>query len=199
MPNFRCDVCNKNFSSKKKLEVHQKKKHGGKQTSRDKKPFFTKKKIVTVFFAVIMIGLPLGGGIFFASFNGDAVQQDVIEEGEVPDHYILEEPIPGNQQEYLMTQGGTRRMGDFYPSLILQYSCDDCPETVENLTMVVEEFNQNERYVYLAPYPDMSHEIVLSGLHQDTTYEDVNTTKIKEDVCRKLDNNPITCLEDVFS
>ncbi len=209
MPKFECDTCGEKFSSKEKRNIHKKKKHDDEDSQRNNDPFITRKKIGAIVVAFFMIGLPLGGAVFYANLSPERAQNDfvrdppvglqrTVEEGEVPETYVLEEPMSKEQQVYLLTDGGTKRVGDFYPSVILQHSCENCSEEVEKMTQVAEDFNQNYRFVYVAPYPDMEYNFTLSGFQQLTTYDDFEKESVKNDICRKLGNEPVTCIEGVF-
>ncbi len=213
MPSFKCESCGKKFNSKKKRELHMKKVHGktGEGKKHGRPHIFTKKRVAAFMAGVLMVGLMFGGVIFWADMGDEGQGQNdflenpptgigrVVEEGEVPNNYILDSPMSKEQQVFLLLHGGTQEFDGVSPSTILQYSCEDCPETVTELESIAESFNSNHRYVYVAPYYDMDYEVALTGFQQLTTYEEVNSTEIEEDICTKMGNQPVKCIEDVFN
>lgn len=63
---------------------------------------------------------------------------------------IHSQPIPRELQGHNLEHGG----------VMVQYSCDDCPQLVAQLEGVVKRYRSK---VILAPYPGMPHQIALTA------------------------------------
>ena len=79
---------------------------------------------------------------------------------------IHTEPIPNEMQVHNLEDGG----------VMVQYNCPEgCPELVERLTEVVERY---DRFVILAPYPDMEPRIALTAWTRIDTFEEFDEARI---------------------
>ena len=220
MPRFKCDECDEKFSSREKRNNHLRKVHDkqpGTSKNKGSGKIITKQRVVSLVGGFILIGMMFGGVVFWADLGPEGGNRErtfiedpptglggVVEEGERPQSYILNEPLPKEQQVYLLLYGGTRtinlgqNLGNVMPSVLLQHNCENCSEEVQEMEQIAEDFNQDYRFVYVAPYPEMDEEFTLTGFQQLTTYEDIERETIEDDICRKLGNEPVFCMEDVF-
>jgi len=213
MPKFECSECGEKFSSREKRRIHEKKQHGDEEeaSSDSSISVFGSKKLGAGLIIIFMIGLPLGGGMFYSSLspssdgstgynytgNPPVGNGGIPAEGEIPESTVLDEQIPDHQQVFLMAKGGSIDVGrGFKPAVLLQYSCKDCRETVDGLVSVANSFNQNERLVYVAPYRDMESRIAVSGLRNVTKMEEFEEKRIKDEICGRVGQISVQCAFD---
>lgn len=209
MPKFECSDCGEKFNSKEKRRIHEKKKHGETvdESSGTSLSVFGSKKIGAALIIIFMIGLPLGGGVFYSSlspskgsssynYTGNPPEgyEGIPKKGEIPEKTVLSEPLEDHEQVYLMAKGGSVDIGEgFKPAVLLQYSCDNCPQTVSSIERIASEFNQNERHVFVAPYRDMESEVAVSGLKNVTKFEEFDSEKVENAICGKLGEIAVNC------
>jgi hypothetical protein len=87
-------------------------------------------------------------------------------------------PIANELQVHNLEDGG----------VMVQYNCD-CPELVQKLADIVR---RHDRYVILAPYPDMKTRIALTAWTRLETLDDFDASRIERFIkaYRGLDHHP---------
>lgn len=212
MPSFKCEKCGQKFSSKNKKETHYRKTHGeNKNPGKKSGNILGSKKLGAALIILLMVGLPLGGGMFYSSLKPDKSSGNysydynppvgygqIPVEGEVPSSTVLSKPLSKADQVFLLAHGGSVEVNQgFKPAVLLQYNCSSCPEVSYGLEQVAREFNQNERIVYVAPYPGMDSRVAVSGLRNLTRIDEFSVEKVKNAVCGKI-SLPVQCVENKF-
>lgn len=233
MPSYDCPDCNDSFDSREARNQHRADVHRTEDI--DSLPrrlidiFSSKKKFSALIFGIIMVGLPLGGVIFYSSLapettpsSGDGstyTQTPPVGQGltsipsrdGLPPQPIIEQELSDDEQVQILVQGGPTEVSlqggvTIRPAALVQYSCTDCPDTVQQLESFAQEMNQNGNWVYLAPNTGLEETIAMTTFYGITrsqssaTFETANTTEMKSFVCDAFAQvgEPIVCLEDAF-
>ncbi|MDY6761593.1 MAG: DUF3105 domain-containing protein [Candidatus Nanohaloarchaea archaeon] len=208
MPRYVCEACGEVFESKEAREQHTHDEDGTRFPGVDVSiPDLSMKQFAvlggvflmatlfmgTVFFASSLSpGTPGGGGTaarepsppvgYTIQSRGDipSVSQTALPTGAVSDT-----PLPQDVQLYLLAQ----------QSVLLQYSCQDCPGTVSDLENIASSFNTDRTWVYVAPYRDMDSKIAVTGLQRGPLRLDtVDRQQIETFICDTLQDRPIQCV-----
>ncbi|MFB6294952.1 MAG: hypothetical protein ABEI97_04285, partial [Candidatus Nanohaloarchaea archaeon] len=166
MPRYVCDECGDVFKSKAERDAHEHENRGGRlPLPAFRVPDLTLKQFA-VLGGVFLMATLFMGTVFFASSlspgspgtstgagqepsppvgytiqsRGDIPQ---VSQDEIPSGAVATQPLPEDVQLYLLTQ----------QSVLLQYSCTDCPDTVAALEDIAASYNTDRTWVYVAPYP----------------------------------------------
>ncbi|MCJ7429543.1 MAG: hypothetical protein MUP66_04095 [Candidatus Nanohaloarchaeota archaeon QJJ-5] len=226
MPSFKCPQCGDEFDERRDREQHVEAVHESPDPRIERfKELMTSKKFWGASIAIfLMIILPLGSGIFYSSIGGGSssqidlgflgggydwqtnppvghnVQQvPQVNQDQVPTTTILDSPIPKKMQVYLLLRGSGSQQNPG-PAAILQYSCQDCPETVSRLQTVAQQFNSEANWVYVAPNPDMDDRVTLSVYQSLQTFDDPSEQELATSICDSFSTNfqrfsPLQCEE----
>lgn len=181
MSELRCEECNKDFTSKEGLDMHNHAKH---IKASDKKGFSnTQKRKIRNWSIFILIAIIIIGGILFLILNVKTLppttMQGHIEEN--PSSHVLREPMLLVVQKHMLEHAD----GDNIPGVILNYNCIDyeCDgDLIPNLESFAEKYPIN---VYIAPFPKMDAKIALTKLgrielldnYDEEAIEDFITTR----------------------
>lgn len=219
MPTYVCDTCEKAFDSKARLREHQET-HTGEGTAWDPvgtlvrwKDFLfglTLRQLAVLVGVVLMATLFAGTAFFYSTLapstggsagpvnveetdpptgqtlqRGDALPD--VDQEQLPQGYVSRQQLSHDAQVYLLFRGGQRGQ----PATLLQYNCAFCPNLVENLTAVAQNF---QGWVYVAPYRDMNRSIALTGPQRGPLFLDTfDRGQIESTICSWLRNQPIAC------
>ncbi|MDY6788935.1 MAG: hypothetical protein SVV03_03130 [Candidatus Nanohaloarchaea archaeon] len=217
MPSFNCPNCGEEFNSRKKREEHIQIQHSG-ETPEEEVPLgqriremFTFRKMAVIFGMLLMVGLPLGGTVFYSGTGGTNPGRSgestaytsnppvgrglrnvpEVDSSEIPQRNVLSEPLSKDMQVYLLLQGGKEKLGQgFRPSVLLQYSCR-CPNTSRKLVSIAEKY---PGWVYVAPYRDMNSTIAVSSFQRLKEMEEPDEIEIEEFICSSLRKKPLKCI-----
>ncbi len=222
MPRFPCPECGEKFNSRKKKEEHVQVEHGGEvDDAGNKIPLtqriseaFTLKRFGVIFGMLLMIGLPLGGTVFYSHSGGSGGVQSSSDSyssnppvgysmrqlpeaapSDMPSSQILKEPLSKNIQLNVLVRGGKEQIGRVKPAVLLQYSCN-CPEIAEELRSIAQKY---PGWVYVAPYRDMNSTISYSAFRKLDKVEEVKKSEAEQFICSALNNRPVQCLSESFS
>jgi DNA-directed RNA polymerase subunit RPC12/RpoP len=221
MPSYDCPDCNKSFDSREARTQHHEDVHetgdGKSHLRRLIDIFSSKKKFAALIFGIIMVGLPLGGVIFYSSLapeqtpstgGGDGYRQtppvgygitSVPQPADIPEGPIFSSELTPDQQVYLLLQGGPEQIqSGASPAVLIQYSCTDCQETVQQIETFAQEFNGGDSWVYVAPNTRMNQTIAMTAYRNAEYLDAVNTTTMKDQICQWTSNRPVACIEDAF-
>lgn len=223
MPTFHCPGCGKKFNSRKKRQEHINVDHGGeveegkdrRSTLQKIKETFTFQRFAVIVGMLLMIGLPLGGTVFYSGAGGSQSSSQSssdnygsnppvgysmrnlpeIDSSEMPSSQILSEELSKDVQLNVLVRGGKEQVGRLKPAVLLQYSCD-CPEIEDELGSIAQQYPE---WVYVAPYTGMNTTISLSAFRQLDKIETVEKETINNFVCSALNNRPVQCLSGKFN
>jgi hypothetical protein len=167
-----------------------------------------------------MIVLPLGTGIFYAnnsgasptsggnSGSGDYTNKPPVgyniqripnvDNERLPTSYRSSKQLADDVQVYLLYRGGPQTLNSrgLRPAVLLQYSCTSCPDIVSQLESIAKEFNQEGRWVYVAPYRDMNDTIAVSAFRNVQYLDKAEQQQISTFVCDSLGGRPLACAAD---
>jgi hypothetical protein len=225
MPTFDCPACGETFSSKKKREEHIDTRHDGNAEQSGSSERIDRRllggitdseKVSAIIFGILMIGLPFGGALFYASLGGGGGGtsnpdsgsssysanppvgyniQNVPEPDTQPRQPITRQPLSKDTQVFTLLRGGPQNMGQgIRPAVLLQYACTDCPETRGTLENISRAFNQGGSWVYVAPYPDMDTTVAATAFRNSQKMDTANETLIRDFICSSLRNQPTACV-----
>lgn len=222
MPRFSCPECGDKFNSRKKRSEHIQVEHGGnveevensRSIGQKLREMFTFKRAMVIVGMLLMIGLPLGGTVFYSGATGSNSANSggentyssnppvgysmrnlpEVDSSEMPSSQILSSSLSKDVQLNVLVRGGKEQIGRLKPAVHLQYSCD-CPETVEQLGSIAQKYSG---WVYVAPYRDMNATIALSGFRNLEKVDSVNRENIEKFICNSLNNQPLKCLSGEF-
>ncbi|MDY6770630.1 MAG: C2H2-type zinc finger protein [Candidatus Nanohaloarchaea archaeon] len=226
MPEYTCPHCNKDFESRDARKQHIKDAHDSHTASQSYKrvlsAFTDKKKLATLVFGITMIGLPLGGAIFYSTLGPSSTTSTTSGNGptgytqsppvgygirsvpqpeQIPQRNILNAQLTKDQQVYLLMKGGPVEFrGGLRPAVLIQYSCTQCRGLIGDLVNFTRDFNQNQGWIYLAPNTRMNETIAVTAFQNSISLESFNATRIRQFTCTRTANQPLSCLgEDPFS
>lgn len=77
---------------------------------------------------------------------------------------VYTEPVPKELQVHNLEDGG----------VVVQYSCQDCPDLVKQLTTIAERYD----HVILAPYPGLDRKIALTAWGRIDKFDEFNEARI---------------------
>lgn len=77
---------------------------------------------------------------------------------------IHTEPVPKEMQVHNLEDGG----------VVIQYSCQDCPDLVKQLTTIADRYDR----VILAPYTDLDRKIALTAWGSIDKFDEFDETRI---------------------
>ncbi len=209
MPRYVCDACGEVFKSKEARDEHE---HDS-DRSRLQGLQFTVPDLTLKQFAVLggvfLMATLFMGTVFFASSlspgspggSGGASsrepsppvgytiqsQGDIprVSEADLPASAVSDTPLSEDVQLYLLTQ----------QSVLLQYSCSDCPDTVAALSDIASTYNSDRTWVYVAPYPDMDDRVAATGFQRGPLrLETVDRDELGSFICDALQDQPIQCV-----
>ena len=175
MEKFKCDICNRGFSSADALKMHTAAKHQQKQEKQipKRKPFKIRSWAIL---AIVIIGIL--GAFFYFSSNAKAMPPtDMKNHIEVnPTAHVLKTPMEIGVQKHMLehADGITNGRG----GVIINYNCDeyDCePDLIAKL----EQFGNNYSNVYVAPFENMGAKIALTKLGRLQVLDEYNEEAIK--------------------
>ncbi|MCJ7478885.1 MAG: DUF3105 domain-containing protein [Candidatus Nanohaloarchaeota archaeon QJJ-7] len=208
MPKYVCDECGEVFQSKEELESHAHESSKAPRLQNLQIPSLSLRQIA-VLFGVFLMATLFMGTVFFASSMGPSDQNErgtpastedtspptgytVQSQGDIPRVSNAELPgsavtgseISHDAQVYLLTR----------PSVLLQYSCTGCQETVQNLSGIAKDYNNDRNWVYVAPYSDMDSKIAVTGFQRGPLkLEEVDDDRIGSFICSSLQEQPLQC------
>lgn len=227
MPKFTCSECGEKFDERREREDHIEAIHEAPdpRIERYKSLLLSKKFWGASIAIILMIVLPLGTGIFYSSVGSGSsgskidlgflgggndwqtdppVGQNIqrvpnVDQNDVPRVQILDEPLSKEMQVYLLVRGSGSQSQPG-PAAALQYSCTNCPETVAKLEAVAESFNNEDSWVYVAPYPDMDSRVSLSLYQSLQTFDEPSQGELASSICDSFSMNfqqfsPLYCAE----
>lgn len=214
MPKYVCSECGEVFGSKEAKEEHGHEDRGSAlRIPRDFSsltdvsiPRLSLKQLAvlggvflmsTLFMGTVFFGSSLspsspgsGGGAGFDEPSppvGYSIQSqaDIPQRSEVdlPGSAISQQQLSTKAQLYLLTR----------PVVLLQYSCVDCPGTVQELGQLASDFNAERDWVYVAPYRDMNATISLTAFRQSEEMDSFNRSRAESFVCSSLNQQPVPC------
>lgn len=212
MPTYACDECDKAFNSKDALRSHMDQhEDGGASIDITGKLAAVwnglrrlNRKQLGILFAILLMSTLFVGTAFFTATTtnvggggGDRQGRYVnpltgYSADRVPDPstlslpqgYVATEQLSDEEQLYLLVAGST----DNGPSILLQYSCTNCPEVVDRLQRVAQQY---QGYVYVAPYQDMDSTVAAAALGNIQTYEQPDTQALSTFVCTSFQRYPV--------
>ncbi len=221
MPSYDCPECSDSFDSREARRQHKDDVHGSEETGSLPRRlidiFRSKKKFSALIFGIIMVGLPLGGVIFYSSLapastpssgGSDGYRQSppvgygitsVPQPAEIPQGPIFDSELTPDQQVYLLLQGGPEQSQQgIRPAVLIQYSCTSCPETVQQIEDFAREFNAGGNWVYVAPNTRMNQTIAMTAYRNSEYLDAVNKSVMNNQACQWTSNRPLACIEDAF-
>ncbi|MDY6768871.1 MAG: hypothetical protein SVW02_02060 [Candidatus Nanohaloarchaea archaeon] len=207
MPRYVCDECGAVFDSKEEREGHTHDTASSRISGVDLSiPDLSLRQLAVLGGVVLMATLFLGTAFFASSLgpsggSGAAAAREpsppvgytlqsradvpAVSQAELPASPVVERPLSQDVQLYLLAQ----------QSVLLQYSCSDCPAVVSNLTAIAESFNTDRTWVYVAPYPDMDSVVAATGLRRGPLrLETADQGQLQTFACDALQNRPIQCV-----
>ena len=176
MDKIECTKCDKEFSSKEALEMHNNAKH----YESVKKPVLAskhKKKIKIGIYIIIVLGIIFGIVSLISSGVKTLPPTDMqghIEEW--PSTQVLKTPIPITIFKHILEHSDTQSKR---PGVIISYNCEDY-ECGQGLIESLEEFATEYDYVYVAPFPKIDAKIVITKLGKQIVLEEYNKYIIQE-------------------
>lgn len=227
MPTFTCPQCGDEFDERRDREQHIEDVHESPDPRIERfKRLMTSKKFWGASLAIIlMIVLPLGSGLFYSSIGGGGGSPEIdlgflgggydwqtnppvgqnlrsvprVNPDNIPQTTIIDDPIAKKMQVYLLLQGSGSQQNPG-PAALLQYSCQDCPETVSMLESVAQSFNNEATWVYVAPYPDMDERVSVSVYQSLQTFDDPTEAELSSSICESFSTSfrqfsPLRCAE----
>lgn len=176
MSKIECTACNKEFSSKEALAMHNQAKH----PQEVKKPVFSsrqKRRIKNWTYVIIVLGVIIGV-IYLISSNVKTLpptdMKGHVEEW--PSTQVQKFPIPITLFKHILEHTDTPSKR---PGVIISYNCDDYP-CENSLVEKLEAFTNGNDHVYVAPFPKMDAKIVLSKLGKQKILEEYDEEVIRE-------------------
>ncbi|MDY6769438.1 MAG: C2H2-type zinc finger protein [Candidatus Nanohaloarchaea archaeon] len=208
MPRYVCDECGDVFDSKEALQEHGHEDDGQRfRLPELRVPDLTVKQLAVLGGVVLMSTLFLGT-VFFASSLAPSSpssggntrarepsppvgytvrsQSDIpnVDSSRLPSSPVVDRQLSQDVQLYLLTR----------PAVLLQYSCTGCPETVDRLRSIAQDFNGAQTWVYVAPYRDMEARIAATGFRQGPRrFDTVDRGSIEAFICTALRDRPVRC------
>jgi len=221
MPSYDCPDCNRSFDSREARTQHQEDVHRTDDTAPLPRRFIdifrSRKKFAALVFGIIMVGLPLGGVIFYSSLapeqspstgGADGYRQtppvgygitSVPQPDKIPESPILSSELTPDQQVYLLLRGGPEQTQQgISPAVLVQYSCTDCQDTIQQIETFAQDFNGGQNWVYVAPNTQMNQTIAMTAYRNAEYFDAVNATTMTQQVCQWTSNRPVACVEDAF-
>jgi hypothetical protein len=172
--NFKCEECDKEFTSKEAIESHNKSKH----PEEVKQPFLTnksKKKIKYILITAVIVAIILYG--FYLLGNQKTLPPtDMVGHIEAnPSSHILRKPMQIAIHKHMLEHADAIEGGR--GGVIINYDCKNY-ECAEDLVDKLEQFAVDYDYVYVAPYKNMATKIAVSKLNRQITLEEYDEEAI---------------------
>lgn len=217
MPRYVCDECGETFESKDALRSHSHEEDDGFDLSLpdvDPSRMFEwefQKKLLAVLGAVLMSTLFMGTAFFYSSISpggsGGGGSSPAAREPSPPVGYTIQSAadvprVPGDAlpsgavSETQLGQDAQLNLlagADGSPAVLLQYSCEDCQGTVNDLVAIAEAYNSGTTWVYVAPYRDMESRVAATAFRRSIKMDGVNRSRIEGFICSSLRGQPVRC------
>lgn len=221
MPRFVCDDCGDVFDSKADLSAHREDcdvERTSAQVASSIRGVIDGVRSLTlrqvfVLFGIVLMGTLFAGTAFYYSTisptsgpsgGGDGVSQETtppvgytirsgadvpdVRQGDLPEGTVVDRELSHDVQLSLLT-GSVTGNG----AVLLQYSCEDCPETRDALASIAGRFNGGTSWVFVAPYRDMDERVAATAFQRKQSFDAVNETQIETFICTSLRNEPVEC------
>lgn len=147
---------------------------------------FGKKKVMSIFLLVILVGSTLGTAVLQA-FGWNAGNQNTAQQIDIPQNDIIDYELTGAQKTYLIGQGKT----------ILRYKyailCNSCDQQRIYLQAAVNEFSGQ---LFLEEIVDNSQTeplLYVTSYYGSKTLKDPTNDKIFDSLCDLMFNPPVVC------
>lgn len=223
MPTYVCEECGEAFDSKDAYRAHGHEESTARSYVPDISPreivaWFTLKKAAVLFGVLLMGTLFMGTAFFYSSFGGgggstgtstpteteppsgrsitDPSQLPQVSDSALPRRPVSTEPLSRDVQIALLVGQATGE-----PAILLQYGCENCPETVQTLEEIAQRFNgPDQTWVFVAPYPDMEATVAMTAFQQVRKLDEADRAEIERFICDRLRATartpPITCIAE---
>lgn len=216
MPRYVCDRCDAVFDSKDGLAAHDCGEDGGMDVLARVRGTagwlrgLNRKQLFTLVGVFLMSTLFMGTAFFYSSISPGAApsggssspnepqppvgytirsQGDVPTDVDFPDRTVVAEQLGDDVQLGILAGAATGN-----PAVLLQYSCTDCPETVDRLERTAQRYNGGQTWVFVAPYHDMEERISLTAFQRGRKLDAFNRTVVDSFICTSLQNRPVECV-----
>lgn len=173
---FKCEECDKEFTSKEAIESHNKSKH----PKEIKQPFLNNKskKRIKYFLITAVIVIIIFYGFYLLGSKKTLPPTDMAGHIEAsPSSHILRKPMQTAIHKHMLEHADGIEGGR--GGVIINYDCNNY-ECANDLVDKLEQFAVDYDYVYVAPYKNMAVKIAVSKLNRQITLEGYDEEAIKE-------------------